>query len=65
LLWLALDPGSFDWRSVATLVAWFMSPVIQRAVHRETQSDESSVDVSVGDDPHGAQARRPRMLFAK
>jgi hypothetical protein len=41
---VALDPGSLDWRSVATLVAQFMWLVIQRAVRRDTQSDESSVD---------------------
>jgi hypothetical protein len=37
-LWLALDRDSFNWHSVAVLATWFMTLVIQRAEHRDTQA---------------------------
>ena len=44
LAWLVLDPASFDWHSVATLATWFMTLVIQRAEHRDTQALHAKLD---------------------
>ena len=39
-----VDPASFDWHSVATLATWFMTLVIQRAEHRDTQAIHAKLD---------------------
>jgi low affinity Fe/Cu permease len=44
LAWLILHPTSFDWHSVATLATWFMTLVIQRAEHRDTQALHAKLD---------------------
>ena len=36
--WLAFNPKSFDWQSVATVATWLMTLFIQRAEHRDTQA---------------------------
>jgi low affinity Fe/Cu permease len=36
--WLVLDRESFDWHAVATMATWFMTLIIQRAEHRDTQA---------------------------
>ena len=36
--WLALNPETFDWHAVATVATWFMTLIIQRAEHRDTQA---------------------------
>jgi hypothetical protein len=38
LLWFLFQPGTFDWHAVATLSTWFMTLLIQRAEHRDTQA---------------------------
>ena len=38
LAWLLLAPQSFDWHSIAVLATWFMTLLIQRATHRDTQA---------------------------
>ena len=43
-LWAMVDPASFDWHSVATLATWFMTLVIQRAEHRDTQAIHAKLD---------------------
>jgi low affinity Fe/Cu permease len=43
-LWLALDRDSFNWHSVAVLATWFMTLVIQRAEHRDTQALHAKLD---------------------
>ena len=35
---------TFDWHAVATLATWFMTLVIQRAEHRDTQALHANVD---------------------
>jgi low affinity Fe/Cu permease len=42
--WLLIDPQSLDWHSVATLATWFMTLVIQRAEHRDTQALQAKLD---------------------
>jgi hypothetical protein len=32
------DPSSFDWHAIATMATWFMTLIIQRAEHRDTQA---------------------------
>src|SRR4029450_4138337 len=43
-IWAMADPASFDWHSVATLATWFMTLVIQRAEHRDTQAIHVKLD---------------------
>lgn len=44
VLWLALDRESLDWHGFATLATWFMTLVIQRAEHRDTQALQAKLD---------------------
>ena len=42
--WLVLDRASFDWHAVATMATWFMTLIIQRAEHRDTQAIHAKLD---------------------
>jgi low affinity Fe/Cu permease len=42
--WILLNPESLEWHSVATLATWFMTLVIQRAEHRDTQALQAKLD---------------------
>jgi low affinity Fe/Cu permease len=42
--WLIIDPASFDWHAVATIATWFMTLIIQRAEHRDTQAIHAKLD---------------------
>jgi low affinity Fe/Cu permease len=44
LAWLIIDPGSFDWHAIATMATWFMTLIIQRAEHRDTQAIHAKLD---------------------
>ena len=44
LAWLLLAPQSFDWHSIAVLATWFMTLLIQRATHRDTQALHAKLD---------------------
>jgi low affinity Fe/Cu permease len=44
LCWFVVDRASLDWQSVATLATWFMTLVIQRAEHRDTQAIQAKLD---------------------
>jgi low affinity Fe/Cu permease len=44
ILWLVLEPKSFDWHGIATLATWFMTLLIQRAEHRDTQAIQAKLD---------------------
>ena len=44
LLWLIFDRDSFDWHASATLIVWFMTLLIQRAEHRDTQALQAKLD---------------------
>src|SRR3954468_6832872 len=43
-LWLVFEPRTFDWHAIATLATWFMTLVIQRAEHRDTQAIHAKLD---------------------
>lgn len=43
-LWLALSFDTFDWHSAATVATWFMTLLIQRAEHRDTQAIHAKLD---------------------
>src|SRR3954468_4499308 len=43
-LWLVFEPRTFEWHMVATLATWFMTLVIQRAEHRDTQAIHAKLD---------------------
>lgn len=42
--WILLQPESFDLHAVATLATWFMTLLIQRAEHRDTQAIHAKLD---------------------
>ena len=44
IVWLAFDPGSFNWQSTATVATWIMTLFIQRAEHRDTQAIHAKID---------------------
>lgn len=44
ILWLIFDRASFDWHAAATLVTLFMTLVIQRSEHRDTQALQAKMD---------------------
>ena len=43
-VWLLLSPKTFDWQAVATVATWFMTLLIQRAEHRDTQAIHAKLD---------------------
>jgi low affinity Fe/Cu permease len=43
-LWFVLDRASLDWQGVATLAVWFMTLLIQRTEHRDTQALQAKLD---------------------
>ena len=49
--WVILEPKSFDWHAVATLATWFMTLLIQRASHRDTQAIHAKLDELLRKDP--------------
>ena len=44
VLWFVFDRSSFDWHAGATLIVWFMTLLIQRAEHRDTQALQAKLD---------------------
>lgn len=42
--WLAFDHEQFDFHSGATLATWFMTLLIQRVSHRDTQALHAKLD---------------------
>ena len=43
-LWFMFQPRTFDWHAVATLATLFMTLLIQRAEHRDTQAIHAKLD---------------------
>lgn len=44
ILWLLFQPETMDWHGFATLATLFMTLVIQRAEHRDTQALHGKLD---------------------
>jgi low affinity Fe/Cu permease len=44
LAWATFDRASLDWHGAATLATWFMTLLIQRAEHRDTQAIHAKLD---------------------
>jgi low affinity Fe/Cu permease len=44
VLWFIFDRDAFDWHAGATLIVWFMTLLIQRAEHRDTQALQAKLD---------------------
>lgn len=42
--WLIFEPETFDWHGFATMATWFMTLLIQRAEHRDTQAVHGKLD---------------------
>ena len=43
-LWFFFQRDTLDWHAVATLATWFMTLVLQRAVHRDNQALQGKLD---------------------
>jgi low affinity Fe/Cu permease len=43
-LWFLFEREKFDWHGIATLATWFMTLLIQRAEHRDTQAIQAKLD---------------------
>jgi low affinity Fe/Cu permease len=44
ILWCVFAPATFEWHGVATIAVWFMTLLIQRAEHRDTQAIQAKLD---------------------
>src|SRR5262245_29363622 len=44
VLWYIFDRETLDWHAVTTLIVWFMTLLIQRAEHRDTQALQAKLD---------------------
>ncbi|THK36452.1 hypothetical protein EHS39_20040 [Ensifer sp. MPMI2T] len=44
LLWLILEPETFDMHGLATLIVWVMTLIIRRAEHGDTQAIHAKLD---------------------
>ena len=42
--WFVFEPDSFNWHAVATLAIWYMTLLIQRVGHRDTQAIHAKLD---------------------
>ena len=43
-VWLFFDRENFGWHGFAVLATWFMTLLIQRAEHRDTQAIQAKLD---------------------
>ena len=44
VLWFVFDRASLNWHGIATLGVWFMTLLIQRTEHRDTQALQAKLD---------------------
>ena len=44
VVWVIFDRATFDLHGIATLSTWFMTLLIQRAEHRDTQAIHAKLD---------------------
>jgi low affinity Fe/Cu permease len=44
ILWFLFDRETFRWHGLATMAVWFMTLLIQRAEHRDTQAMQAKLD---------------------
>jgi low affinity Fe/Cu permease len=42
--WLFFSPSTFGWSAIATLATWFMTLLITRSEHRDTQAIQAKLD---------------------
>ena len=42
--WLIIEPETFDWHGAATIATWFMTLLIVRSEHRDTQAIHAKLD---------------------
>jgi len=42
--WFVFERESFNWNAVATLAIWYMTLLIQRVGHRDTQAIQAKLD---------------------
>ena len=56
VLWAMFQPRTFDWHAVATLATWFMTLLIQRAEHRDTQAIHAKLDALIEAQPNASNS---------
>ena len=56
VLWAIFQPRTFDRHAVATLATWFMTLLIQRAEHRDTQAIHAKLDALIQAQPGASNA---------
>jgi low affinity Fe/Cu permease len=56
VLWAIFQPRTFDWHAVATLATWFMTLLIQRAEHRDTQAIHAKLDALIEAQPNASNS---------
>jgi low affinity Fe/Cu permease len=44
VLWFVFDRASLDWHGIATLGVWFMTLLVRRTEHRDTQALQAKLD---------------------
>ena len=44
VFWIVFERETFNWHAVATMATWFMTLLIQRAWHRDTQAVQAKLD---------------------
>jgi|SRR6476646_247948 low affinity Fe/Cu permease len=64
VLWFIFDLQSFDWHAGATLIVWFMTLLIQRAEHRDTQALQAKIDELLHADGLVAYISLPGVSFS-
>ena len=44
ICWALFERDTFNWHAIATMGTWFMTLLIQRAEHRDTQAIQAKLD---------------------
>jgi low affinity Fe/Cu permease len=44
VVWLIFSPATFGWSAIASLVIWFMTLLITRTEHRDTEAIQAKLD---------------------
>ena len=52
VVWAVLEPSSLDFHAGAIIATWFMTLIIQRAEHRDTQAIHAKLDELLRADRH-------------
>jgi len=54
--WFVFRPETLEWHAVATLATWWMTLLIQRAEHRDTQAIQAKLDELLRTQPRASES---------